>query len=57
MIHTIYTYGGGEVLETMFNAIAALVSSKGGSLYNTLIRIGLMVGICYGGLYPLSMAS
>lgn len=50
MTHTIYTYGNGEVLETLFNAIAGLLrhSDDGnpvvGSLYTVLMRLGLMTG-------------
>ena len=50
MTHTIYAYGNGEVLETLFNAIAGLLShsqdgkSMKGSLYAVLLRLGLMTG-------------
>ena len=44
MTHTIYTYGNGEVLETLFNDIAGLLSHTvdgkpvTGSLYVVLLR-------------------
>ena len=53
MTHTIYTYGNGEVLETLFNAIAGLLSHTNddkhvaGSLYTVLIRLGLMTGFIW----------
>jgi conjugal transfer mating pair stabilization protein TraG len=40
----IYTYGGGEILESVFNAIAMLVNHKTGSLFRPLMVIGSSVG-------------
>jgi len=48
MEYTIVTYGAGEVLNTLFNALAALLNSRTGSIYQPLIRIGLMLGVFWG---------
>src|SRR5687768_7321220 len=47
MEYTIITYGAGEVLNTLFNAIAAILNSKTGTLYVPLVRIGLMLGLLW----------
>lgn len=44
---SIITYGAGEVLETTFNAIASLLNSKTGSLYQPLARFSLMLGLLW----------
>lgn len=45
MTYTLVSYGAGEVLEATFNAIAALLNSKTGSLYNPLVRFALLIGL------------
>ena len=45
MDFTIITYGAGETLSTTFNAIAALINSKTGTLYQPLVRCALLVGL------------
>lgn len=45
MEFTIITYGAGETLHTTFNAIAALINSKTGTLYQPLVRCSLLVGL------------
>jgi hypothetical protein len=45
MTYTIISYGAGEVLEATFNAIAALINSKTGTLYNPLVRFALLIGL------------
>ncbi len=47
MEFTLVTYGAGEVLSTTFNAIAALINSKTGTLYQPLVRCGLIVGLVW----------
>ncbi|MEN8236238.1 MAG: conjugal transfer protein TraG N-terminal domain-containing protein [Pseudomonadota bacterium] len=47
MQYTIISYGAGEMLEIVFNAITTLINSKSGSLYTPLVRIGLMIGLVW----------
>ena len=47
MEYTIISYGAGEILDTMFNAIAALLNSKTGSIYTSMIRMGLSIGLLW----------
>jgi len=44
---SIITYGAGEVLDTTFNAIASLMNSKTGSLYQPLVRFSLLLGLMW----------
>ena len=48
MEYTIVTYGAGELLHTTFNAIAALINGKSGSLFQPLVRFSLMLGYGWG---------
>lgn len=45
MDFTLITYGAGETLSTTFNAIAALINAKTGTLYVPLVRCALMMGL------------
>ena len=47
MEFTVITYGAGEVISTTFNAIAALINSKTGTLYQPLVRCALIVGLIW----------
>lgn len=47
MEYVITTYGAGEVLKTTFDAIASLISAKTGTLYQPLVRLGLIVGLVW----------
>lgn len=47
MAFTIITYGAAEVLDTTFNALAALLNSKTGTLYQPLVRLSLVVGLIW----------
>ena len=38
-------YGSGDVLEHVFQAMAALINGKSGTLYQPLIRLGLILGL------------
>jgi conjugal transfer mating pair stabilization protein TraG len=51
MVYSLETIGSGEVLWTLFNAIAALLRPNGGTLWQSLISIGTIIGViialCY----------
>jgi conjugal transfer mating pair stabilization protein TraG len=47
MNFTLVTYGAGEVLQTTFNAIAAVLNSQTGTLYQPLVRLSLVVGLVW----------
>lgn len=47
MEYTVITYGAGEVLATTFNAVAALINSDSGTLYQPLVRFALVVGLVW----------
>jgi len=47
MEYTVVTYGAGEVLTMTFNAIAALINSKTGTLYQPLVRFALIIGLAW----------
>ncbi|MBP6986407.1 MAG: conjugal transfer protein TraG N-terminal domain-containing protein [Alphaproteobacteria bacterium] len=44
---TVITYGAGEILDTTFNAIAALMNAKSGTLYQPLVRFSLILGLMW----------
>jgi conjugal transfer mating pair stabilization protein TraG len=43
----VITYGAAEVLDTTFNALAALLNSRTGTLYQPLVRLSLIVGLVW----------
>lgn len=45
MEYTIITFGAQEVMADVFNAMAALINSKTGSIYQSLVRLGLFLGL------------
>ncbi|MDP4840163.1 MAG: conjugal transfer protein TraG N-terminal domain-containing protein [Alphaproteobacteria bacterium] len=47
MENTVYTYGAGEMLAQVFNAIASLVNSKSGILYNPLVKFSISLGLMW----------
>jgi hypothetical protein len=51
MDYAITTYGGGEVLEGLFNAIAVCLNSTDGTLFTPLVRFGLLLGGFMGLVY------
>ncbi|MBW8308051.1 MAG: conjugal transfer protein TraG N-terminal domain-containing protein [Candidatus Paracaedibacteraceae bacterium] len=53
MAYDIYTYGNGETLRGIFNAIAMCVNSKSGAIYDPLIRLGMIVGFMWAVVYSL----
>ena len=44
MEYAITTYGGGEILWGVLNAITVLVNSGSGSVFTALVRLGLLIG-------------
>lgn len=44
---SVITYGAGEILDTTFNAIAALMNAKSGTLYQPLVRFSLILGLMW----------
>ncbi len=53
MEYTVYTFGGGEILNGVFNAIAMSLSGHGDSLLEPLKRLGLILGAFWAALYAL----
>lgn len=53
MAYDIYTYGNGEILKGVFDAVAMCLNSRTGSLYESLKMLGLIVGAFWGTLYLL----
>jgi len=51
MDYAITTYGGGEILEGLFNAIAVCLNSTNGTLFTPLVRFGLLIGGFMGFVY------
>jgi len=47
MEYTIITYGSQEVMGEVFNAIASLVNSETGTIYKSLIYMGLSLGLMW----------
>lgn len=53
MEYTVYTFGGGEILNGVFNAIAMSLNGHGDSLFEPLKRLGLILGAFWAALYAL----
>jgi conjugal transfer mating pair stabilization protein TraG len=53
MEYHIYTFGNGEILKGLFDALATCLNAEDGSLYVPLIRISLMIGALWAALYAL----
>ena len=53
MEYTVYTFGGGEILTGVFNAIAMSLNGHDGSLFEPLKRLGLILGAFWAALYAL----
>ena len=53
MEYTVYTFGGGEILNGVFNAIAMSLNGHDGSLFEPLKRLGLILGAFWAALYAL----
>lgn len=44
MFQEIYTYGGGDILKGIFNAVSMLINNRTGDLFRPLVMIGLSIG-------------
>jgi conjugal transfer mating pair stabilization protein TraG len=53
MTYEIYVYGSGEILKSVFDAIAICINGKTGSLFIALRNLGLIVGIFWATIYAL----
>ena len=53
MDYPIYSYGNGEILKGLFDAIAMCLNSQTGSLYIPLVRLSLIIGALWTALYVL----
>ena len=53
MEYTVYTFGGGEILTGVFNAIAMSLNGHDDSLLEPLKRLGLILGAFWAALYAL----
>ncbi|MBY0281587.1 MAG: conjugal transfer protein TraG N-terminal domain-containing protein [Alphaproteobacteria bacterium] len=51
MDYAITTFGGGEILEGLFNAIAVCLNSTNGTLFTPLVRLGFLIGGFMGLVY------
>lgn len=51
MEYDIYTFGNGEILQGVFNSIAACLNGHTGTLYEPLKRIGMILGVFWAALY------
>lgn len=51
MEYEIYTFGNGEILQGVFNSIAACLNGHTGTLYEPLKRIGMILGMFWAALY------
>jgi len=50
MEYTIITYGSGEVLYNVFNAIAVLINGNSGTIFQPMVRLGLTLGLTWATL-------
>lgn len=53
MNYEIITFGNGEILKSVFDAIAACLRSDSGTLYAPLIRLSLIIGGLWAALYAI----
>ena len=53
MEYPIYSFGNGEILKGLFDAIAMCLNSHNGSLYIPLVRLSLIMGTLWAALYVL----
>ena len=52
-MYSITTYGNGEILKGVFDAIAICLNAQSGTLYIPLIRISMIVGGLWAALYAI----
>ena len=53
MAYEIIALGNGEILKSIFDAIAICLNSQTGTLYVPLIRIGMIIGSLWTALYAI----
>ncbi len=53
MEYTIYSFGNGEILKGVFDAIAICLNAHSGTLYTPLIRLSLIIGGLWVALYAI----
>ncbi len=53
MEYTIYSFGNGEILKGVFDAIAICLNAESGTLYAPLIRLSLIIGGLWAALYAM----
>lgn len=53
MAYEIYTFGNGEILKGVFDAIAMCLNGHSGTLFEPLKRIGFIVGTFWAAIYAL----
>ncbi len=53
MDYPIYSFGNGEILKGLFDAIAMCLNAQSGSLYIPLVRLSLIIGALWTALYVL----
>lgn len=49
----IVTFGNGEILKGVFDAIAMCLNSENGTLYTPLIRIGMIFGVLWAAIFSI----
>jgi len=49
----IYAYGHGEIVKSVFDALAMCLNSEDGSLYEALKRLGLILGAFWAAVYAI----
>ena len=53
MAYEIYTYGNGEILKGVFDAIAMCLNGQSGTLFEPLKRLGLITGTFWAAIYAI----
>jgi conjugal transfer mating pair stabilization protein TraG len=53
MAYEIYTFGNGEILKGVFDAIAMCLNSHTESLFEPLKKLGLIIGVFWAALYAI----
>lgn len=49
----VITFGNGEILKSVFDAIAMCLNSETGTLYTPLIRLGMIFGVLWAAIYSI----
>lgn len=49
----IITFGNGEILKSVFDAIAMCLNAQTGTLYTPLLRIGMIFGVLWAAIYSI----